>query len=107
MNALVMSAVDLAKSVVRCTHCGREVAETVHTRSAYRVDFYGLHTGGVEPTTAPSRDDGSAAVTILKLVRPSEVVTCADCYHQPRVRSERELLFRPEQAAPRVQGTGS
>src|SRR5262245_58895049 len=86
------------KGARRCTHCGRAVAETVHTRSSYRVDFYVLYTGSVEPMTLARRDDTLAPVTVLKLLEANEVVTCADCYREPQVRAERELLFRPENA---------
>lgn len=95
-----MSSFAVGKSPLRCHHCGREVAETVHTRSSYRVDYYVLHTGDVEPMTLVRSDDVAPLVTFLKLLRPSEVVTCVDCYRQPQVREERELLFRPELAAP-------
>lgn len=97
---LPMSSPESSKIPLRCTHCGREVAETIHTRSSYRVDYYLLHTGEVQPTTIARPDDPSGTVTILKLLRVSTVVTCADCYRQPDVRQERELLFRPELAAP-------
>ena len=97
-----MSSVDTGKMVLRCAHCGREVAETVHTRSAYRVDYYALHTGEVEPTTMPGGDDASQLVTVLKLLRANDIFTCADCYRQPAVRQARELLFRPELAAARA-----
>lgn len=79
----------------RCHNCGRPVDETVHTRSTYRVGFYALHTGEVEPVRVARPDDG-ATITVLRLVRPFEVLTCADCYRQPSVRAERERLFRPE-----------
>jgi len=85
-----------AKSSLRCDHCGRDVTETVHTRSSYRVDYYALHTGEVEPVAIRRGDDTMPAVTVLKLVRPTNVVTCADCYRRPGVRVERESLFRPE-----------
>ncbi len=94
-----MSTAAVAKGSLRCTHCGRDVAETVHTRSSYRVDYYALHTGEVEPMTLVRSDDTAPLVTFLKLLTVSEVVTCSDCYRQPRIRQERELLFRPEQAA--------
>ena len=93
-----MSAVDDTKTHLRCHHCGREVTETMHTRSTYRVDYYALHTGDVEPMTLARPDDTAPLVTFLKLLRPVEVVTCADCYRQPEIRKERELLFRPELA---------
>jgi hypothetical protein len=66
----------------------------MHTRAAYRVDYYSLHTGDVEPVTL-QRDD--EALTVLKLLTRRDVVTCAECYRQPRVRLAREALFRPEQ----------
>src|SRR5262245_60024822 len=81
---------------LHCGHCGREVGETTHTRSSYRVDFYTLYTGDVEPTTVARRDDPSDTVTVQRLVRAHEVVTCVDCYGRPNVRRERERLFRVE-----------
>ena len=52
----------------------------------------------MQPTTVARPDDPAGVITILKLSRVNIVVTCADCYRQPNVRQERELLFRPEQA---------
>ena len=86
---------DTPRSAPRCSHCGRSVEETQHTRTSYRVDYYELHTGDVEPVTV-ARDDGPP-VTILKLLSANEIVTCADCYREPGVRARRERLFRPEQ----------
>src|SRR5262245_42605851 len=90
-----------SKAALRCNHCGREVTETVHTRSSYRVDYYALHTGEVEPVTLPRADETAPLVTVFKLLRASEVVTCAECYRRPDVRAEREILFRPEAAPTR------
>jgi hypothetical protein len=90
-----------SKAARRCTHCGRGVTETVHTRTWYRVDYYALHTGTTEPVTIMRHDEMLAPVTVLKLLEPSEVVTCAECYRDPHVRAERELLFRPESATTR------
>jgi hypothetical protein len=91
-----MPAVDGSRTGLRCHHCGREVVETVHTRSSYRVDYFGLHTGEVEPMTIPQHDDPSVVVTVMRLIRAWEVFTCAECYRRPEVRREREALFRPE-----------
>jgi hypothetical protein len=91
-----MSGVDGTKTHLRCHHCGREVAETMHTRSTYQVDYYALHTGDVEPTTMAHSDDPADLVTVMRLVRAVEVFTCVDCYQRPSVRRERELLFRTE-----------
>ncbi|MFQ5665081.1 MAG: hypothetical protein ACE5I7_01490 [Candidatus Binatia bacterium] len=90
-----MSAREGYSASLRCHHCGREVAETMHTRSSYRVDYYALHTGEVEAATMVRGDDAQA-VSVLKLLRVTDFVTCADCYRRPEIRSERELLFRPE-----------
>ena len=90
-----MSAAESGKPALRCSHSGREVAETVHTRSAYRVDYYALHTGDVEPVTLRA-DELSPLVTVFKLVRAHNICTCADCYRRPLVQGERERLFRPE-----------
>jgi hypothetical protein len=102
-----MSTAAVAKGALRCTHCGREVTETIHTRSSYRVDYYALHTGEVEPMTLSRTDDTAPLVTFLKLLRPSEVVTCSECYRQPQIREERELLFRPELAAATIEEPAS
>lgn len=70
----------------------------MHTRTAYRVDFYALHTGDTEPVSIPDPEDADRAITVLRLVRATNVVSCRDCYHQPAIRRERDLLFRPELA---------
>ncbi|HVM96899.1 MAG TPA: hypothetical protein VMT89_10945 [Candidatus Acidoferrales bacterium] len=80
-----------------CHHCGRPVRDTTHTRADYSVDYYGLHTGDVEPVQLQNRDDGEST-TILRLVRPYEVFTCVECYRKASVQDERERLFRPELA---------
>ena len=80
-----------------CHHCGRAVHDTLHTRADYQVDYYGLHTGDVEPVQLQRHDDGET-MTILRLVRPYEVFTCVECYRKASVQDERERLFRPERA---------
>ena len=97
-----MDPVAVSKGARRCSHCGRAVAETRHTRSSYRVDYYALHTGAVEPVTLARADDTASPLTVLKLLQPSEILTCADCYREPHVRARREVLFRPEIAAARA-----
>jgi len=82
----------------RCHHCGREVEETKHTRTSYRVGGYELYGGDVEEVTKRRSEDDPALVTILRLIEPRDACTCADCYHLPDVAAERELLFRPETA---------
>jgi hypothetical protein len=93
-----MSVADDARTHLRCYHCGREVAQTMHTRSSYRPDYYSLHTGEVEPATMARSDDPADVMTVMRLIRAIEIFTCVDCYRRPAVRRERELLFRPELA---------
>ena len=91
----------------RCHHCGGEVAETVHTRTTYRVGYYSLHTGDVEPVELIREDEPGTVITVLRLIRPYDVFTCAHCYRDPDVRGARERLFRPElDAAAQPAGTG-
>ncbi len=85
----------LANSNLRCSHCGRPVKETAHTRSSYRVDYYSMHTGDVEPLLVKVEEDEPPAV-FQRLLHPVEVVTCAECYKCPDVQRERERRFRPE-----------
>lgn len=80
----------------RCHHCAREVEETKHTRTSYRVGGYEIHGGGVEAVTRPRSEDDPELITILRLIEPHPACTCADCYRLPEVAAERELLFRPE-----------
>jgi hypothetical protein len=80
---------------LRCSHCGRPVRETLHTRSSYCVDYYSMHTGSVELSSV-SRHDSDETFSYLKLIDAAEIISCADCYRDPRVRRERERLFRPE-----------
>jgi hypothetical protein len=80
---------------LHCYHCGTAVGETVHTRSDYRVGFYELHTGEVEEVTRAATDTEDA-FSYMKLVAPTYIVTCPDCYRRPEVAAEREALFRPE-----------
>ena len=88
-----MSLVD-PRVALHCAHCGRAVAETRHTRSSYRVDYYSLHTGDVEPVALQHGDE--PPVTVFKLLTAHDVVTCVECYRKPQVRARRERLFRPE-----------
>lgn len=86
------------RASLRCSHCGRDVAGTTHTRTTYRVDYYALHTGDVEPVAVQRADDPERTVIVLRLVRPIDVYTCVDCLRHPAVRAERERRFRPELA---------
>ena len=85
---------------LRCSHCGRVVQETQHTRMDYAVDYYSLHTGAVE-TCSLVAEDGERRLTYQRLLSAEEVITCADCYRDPSVRHERELRFRAERSAER------
>jgi hypothetical protein len=80
----------------RCHHCGRSVCETFHTPTGYRVDYYSLHTGAVEPASRTT--DAGAQVNFFKLLAPIEIVTCATCYRLASVQRERDERFRPERS---------
>lgn len=71
------------------------MSETRHTRTSYRVDFYEMHTGEVEPCSLLI-DEGERSFSFLRLLIPQEVVTCADCYRDAAVQRERERRFYPE-----------
>jgi len=94
-----MSLATVTKGARHCRHCGREVGETLHTRSSYRVDYYAMHTGDVEPITI-LRPDDPEPLTVWRLLHVTEVLTCVDCYRLPHVQREREALFRPEAVTP-------
>lgn len=85
-----------SKTPKRCHHCGREVGETRHTRSSYKVGYYDLHGGDVEMVTKVRPEEEGGTMTILRLVHPTEFYTCGECYGLPAVVGEREHLFRPE-----------
>jgi hypothetical protein len=85
-----------AKEDKRCHHCGNPVRETRHTRTSYRVGYYEIYGGDVEPVTMMRSGDEGETITILRLTRPAVWLTCADCYRDPEVRAERESLFAPE-----------
>jgi hypothetical protein len=82
-----------------CSHCGRPVRGTIHTRSRYWVDYYELHGGQVEPATLRHGEDGPVQV-YQRLMAPELVITCADCYRNASVQEQREERFRPEACQP-------
>jgi hypothetical protein len=87
--------------VGRCSHCGRPVQETRHTPTGYRVDYYSLRTGDVEPATLTT--DAGLKVNFFKLLSTVDIITCADCYRLTAVQDEREERFHPERQLPIVE----
>ncbi len=85
-------------AVLRCSHCGRPVRETEHTRTSYRVDYYTLHSGHGELCSIGG-DDRQHAITYIRLFDRFDVVTCVECYRQPAVRADRDRQFQPERDA--------
>jgi hypothetical protein len=77
----------------RCTHCGRPVGPTAHTRDGWRVDHYVMHSGEVEPAVY-RRDEFGPPIEYLRLVSYQLVITCSECYARPEIR--RTLLFPEE-----------
>lgn len=81
--------------LLHCSHCGRAVGPTVHTRDGWRVDHYLLHTGEVEPAVF-RRDEFGPPIDYLRLTSYRLVVTCAECHARADIRAQ--LLF-PEEGA--------
>lgn len=80
---------------LRCTHCGRPVRDTLHTRTSYRVDYYALHSGHGERHTVGG-DERGYANTYVRLLDRFDVITCTDCYGRAVIQAERDRQFRPE-----------
>jgi hypothetical protein len=89
-----MSDPSVHPTELHCTHCGRRVTPTRHTRTGYRVDYYSVHTGEVEPTAIHRSDD--TTITVYRLLTAVDVITCVECYRRADVQAERNRLFRPE-----------
>jgi hypothetical protein len=87
-----------AEPPLRCDHCGRQVRETEHTRTTYRVDYYTVHSGNGEVCSFAA-DEGQRGATYVKLIDRFDVVTCVECYGQASVQYERERRFHPERDA--------
>ncbi len=81
---------------LRCSHCGRAVRETRHTREAWCVDYYLLRGGNAEPATIVSEREGTS-FSYMKLISHFDVITCRDCYGRPEIQRQRQERFRPEQ----------
>ena len=65
---------------MQCTHCGREVRETIHWQKTYKVDYYLLHTGQTEWEFFTNLKEGAAPLRYLKLTQPIDIITCVRCY---------------------------
>ncbi|MGH7786735.1 MAG: hypothetical protein ACRERC_07700 [Candidatus Binatia bacterium] len=84
-----------ASPALRCSHCGRAVRATQHTRADYAVDYYSQH-GGRGEWTALSGELGGRTGSYVRLRDPVNVITCADCYRRDAVRGARDRQFCPE-----------
>lgn len=82
----------------RCSRCGAAVEGTRHTRTAYTVGHYVLHTGRTEEATVRRRAD-EAGVTYRRLLTPLEVVSCPGCFASPAVRRLWESFGDAEEPA--------
>ncbi|GIW41092.1 MAG: hypothetical protein KatS3mg076_1669 [Candidatus Binatia bacterium] len=88
---LVSQGQDRAAPGLRCTHCGRAVRETMHTRETWLVDYYVLVGGAVEAVSVAG-EDGEKPTTYLRLVDAERWVTCRDCYVRSEIRALRERM---------------
>ena len=71
---------------MQCTHCGREVQETIHRQKSYIVDYYLLHTGHTELTFLTKPREDTLFLHYLKLTEPIDIITCVQCYAYPNIR---------------------
>jgi len=79
---------------MQCSHCGREVGETIHTQKGYRVDYYLLHTGRTERSAFRDPRDDMDPLAYLKLIEPVDIVSCAGCYADPAIRRRLDDDFK-------------
>ncbi len=78
---------------MQCSHCGREVTETKHTQKGYQVDYYLLHTGRTERTFFKDPREDMPPLYYLKLLEPIDIISCRDCYANPRIRGRLDEDF--------------
>jgi len=71
---------------MQCTHCGRDVRETVHWQKRYRVDYYLLHTGETEWAFFTNPKEDAPPLRYLKLTQPIDIITCVHCYAHPEIQ---------------------
>ena len=86
---------DSSPAARHCDHCGRAVGETLHSRTSYVVDCFVLHTGATETAIVRRPDSDEIVLVYQRLVRPALVITCADCYADPRCRRRHESWAYP------------
>jgi hypothetical protein len=71
---------------MQCSHCGKEVRETVHWQKSYRVDYYLLHTGQTEWAFFTNLKEDAQPLRYLKLTQPIDIITCVRCYAYPEIQ---------------------
>jgi hypothetical protein len=71
---------------MQCTHCGREVRETIHWQKSYKVDYYLLHTGETEWAFFNNPKEDALPLRYLKLTQPTDIITCVQCYGYPEIQ---------------------
>jgi hypothetical protein len=70
---------------LRCSRCGAAVEPTRHTRTAYAVGYYLLHTGRTVEASLVRRDD-EAPIVYRRLLEAIDVVSCPACFAEPGMR---------------------
>jgi len=84
-----------------CSHCGREVSETIHSKKypeGFRVDYYVLVTGQLAPRVIKNPKDESIQIEFFKVENPRQVITCCDCLqlHDVQEKLDQAFLSIPE-----------
>jgi hypothetical protein len=82
---------------MQCYHCGREVRQTLHWQKAFKVDYYLLHTGLTEWAYFVNPKFDAPPVRYRKLIQPTDIITCVDCYGVPTIRRRLEDDFTGRQ----------
>lgn len=71
---------------MRCSHCGREVMPTIHTKDGYTVDYYSLITGNLVPVMLDETETGEETFQYYKIEQMIELITCVSCWKDPEIK---------------------
>lgn len=67
----------------------------MHGRARYEIDGFALHTGETETAVVRRPDTDEVLLVYQRLVRPVVLITCRDCYADPRRRRCHESWTYP------------
>lgn len=73
---------------MKCSHCGREVMPTIHTKDGYEVDYYALVTGNLVPVLVDENETGEGVFQYFKIEQTVEIITCISCWRNPEIKKK-------------------